>query len=123
MLGTFVKEEAVAHGIQSGLRFLSLTVGSIGLLVTGLLMPAEPPQQSENLFRRSTLDSTMIAAMSAIGGSIVGATGTFVGSLITQRYHDRRDLLANQIARREVLYSDFISESATHGRRPGDQRP
>src|SRR5277367_3495495 len=58
------------------------------------------------------MDSTMIAAMSALGGSIVGATGTFIGSLITQRFHDRRDLLANQIARRETLYSDFISESA-----------
>ena len=32
--------------------------------------------------------------------------------MITQRYHDRRDLLANQISRREALYSDFISESA-----------
>jgi len=39
VLGAFVKEEAVAHGIQSGLRFLSLTVGSLGLLVTALLMP------------------------------------------------------------------------------------
>jgi len=38
VLGAFVKEEAVAHGIQSGLRFLSLTVGSMGLLVTALLM-------------------------------------------------------------------------------------
>ena len=36
--GAFVKEEAVAHGIQSGLPFMSLIVGSIGLLVTGLLM-------------------------------------------------------------------------------------
>jgi hypothetical protein len=58
------------------------------------------------------MDSTMIAAMSAIAGSIVGATGTFLGSLVTQRSHDRRDLLASQIARRETLYSDFISESA-----------
>jgi MFS family permease len=38
VLGAFVKETAVAHGIQSGLRFLSLTVGSLGLLVTALLM-------------------------------------------------------------------------------------
>ena len=38
VLGGFVKEEAVAHGIQSGLRFLSLMVGGIGLLVTALLM-------------------------------------------------------------------------------------
>jgi MFS family permease len=37
MLGAFVQTEAAAHGIQSGLRFLSLTVGGIGLLVTALL--------------------------------------------------------------------------------------
>jgi hypothetical protein len=37
VLGGFVKTEAVAHGIQSGLRFLSLMVGGIGLLVTALL--------------------------------------------------------------------------------------
>jgi hypothetical protein len=58
------------------------------------------------------MDSAMITAMAAVGGSMVGAMGTFVGSWITQRFHDRRDLLANQIARREALYSDFISESA-----------
>jgi hypothetical protein len=28
---------AVSHGIQSGLRFLSLFVGGVGLLVTALL--------------------------------------------------------------------------------------
>jgi MFS family permease len=37
VLGGFVKAEAVSQGIQSGLRFLSLTVGGIGLLVTALL--------------------------------------------------------------------------------------
>jgi hypothetical protein len=58
------------------------------------------------------MDSTLVTAMAAIGGSMVGALGTFTGSLITQRYHDRRDLMANQIARRESLYSDFITETA-----------
>jgi MFS family permease len=37
VLGGFTREEAVAHGIQSGLRVLSLIVGGIGLLVTALL--------------------------------------------------------------------------------------
>jgi MFS family permease len=41
VLGGFVKEEAVAQGIQSGLRFLSLTVGGIGLLVTALLAQSD----------------------------------------------------------------------------------
>jgi hypothetical protein len=38
VLGGFVKEDAAARGIQSGLRFLSLFVGAVGLLVTALLM-------------------------------------------------------------------------------------
>jgi hypothetical protein len=37
VLGGFVKTEAVAHGIQSGLRFLSLFVGGCGLVITTLL--------------------------------------------------------------------------------------
>jgi hypothetical protein len=37
VLGGFVRVEAVAQGIQTGLRFLSLIVGGIGLLVTALL--------------------------------------------------------------------------------------
>ena len=31
---------------------------------------------------------------------------------LTQRHHDRKDLLAKRIAHREQLYSDFIRESA-----------
>jgi hypothetical protein len=58
------------------------------------------------------MDSAIITAAAAIGGSIVGALGTLLSASITQRYHDRRELLATQIARREALYSDFISESA-----------
>jgi len=41
VLGGFVKEEAVARGIQSGLRFLSLVVGAVGFLVTGFLMRSD----------------------------------------------------------------------------------
>jgi DHA2 family multidrug resistance protein len=37
VLGGFVRAEAVARGIQSGLRFLSLIVGGIGVIVTVLL--------------------------------------------------------------------------------------
>jgi hypothetical protein len=54
----------------------------------------------------------VITAAAAIGGSLVGATGSVVGTWITARHQDRRDLLGKQIARREALYSDFIGESA-----------
>jgi hypothetical protein len=42
VLGGFARTEAVAHGIQSGLRFLSLVVGGVGLLVTLLLLTSSP---------------------------------------------------------------------------------
>ena len=58
------------------------------------------------------MNSGMIAASAAIFGSIVGALGSVVGTWITQRHQDMRDLLAKAIVRRESLYSDFIAESA-----------
>jgi hypothetical protein len=58
------------------------------------------------------MNSGMIAALAAIAGSFVGAFGSVVGTWIAQRHQDRRDLLAKRVARRESLYSDFISESA-----------
>ena len=56
--------------------------------------------------------SGVTTALAAIAGSLVGAFGSAVGTWITARHQDRRVLLANQIARREALYSDFIGESA-----------
>jgi hypothetical protein len=53
-----------------------------------------------------------ITALAAIAGSLVGALGSATGTWITARHQDRRNLLGNQIARREALYSDFIGESA-----------
>jgi len=60
----------------------------------------------------ASMNSVMITALAAIGGSLVGALGSAVGTWITARHQDRRDLLGKQIARREALYSDFIAESA-----------
>jgi hypothetical protein len=54
----------------------------------------------------------VITALAAIAGSLVGALGSAIGTWITARHQDRRNLLGNQIARREALYSDFIGESA-----------
>jgi hypothetical protein len=58
------------------------------------------------------MDAAIIAAIAAVGGSFVGAMGSFISGSITQRFHDRRDLLSAQITRSETLYSDFITESA-----------
>src|ERR1700758_4523155 len=59
----------------------------------------------------SPANSAVTTALAAITGSLVGAFGSAVGTWITARHQDRRNLLGNQIARREALYSDFIGES------------
>ena len=58
------------------------------------------------------MNSGFIAGLAAVSGSIVGAFGSVVGTWITTRHQDMRDLLAKTIVRREALYSDFITESA-----------
>ena len=58
------------------------------------------------------MHSGLIAGLAAVSGSIVGALGSVVGTWITTRHQDLRDLLAKKIIRREALYSDFITESA-----------
>ena len=53
-----------------------------------------------------------ITALAAIFGSLIGGLSSSLGTWITQRHQDRRELLAKIIVLREALYSDFISESA-----------
>jgi hypothetical protein len=60
----------------------------------------------------ATVNSVIIPAAAAIAGSLVGAAGSVVGTWISVKHQDRRDLAGMQIARRESLYSDFIGESA-----------
>jgi hypothetical protein len=60
----------------------------------------------------ATVNSVIIPAAEAIAGSLVGAAGSVVGTWISVKHQDRRDLAGMQIARREALYSDFIGESA-----------
>ena len=58
------------------------------------------------------MNSGLVAALAAISGSFVGAMGSVIGTWITQRHQDRRDVLAKRMVYRESLYSDFIGESA-----------
>ena len=58
------------------------------------------------------LSGSSITALSAIGGSLVGALGSALSGWMAQRHQDRRDLLSKKISQREQLYSDFIGESA-----------
>ena len=56
------------------------------------------------------MDSSIIAALSAILGSTVGGLTTFLTTFLNQRYAMRRDIMAKDVANREQLYSEFLKE-------------
>src|SRR5260370_31280166 len=56
------------------------------------------------------MDSSIIAAFSAILGTTVGGLTTFATTFLNQQYAMRRDILAKDVANREQLYSEFLKE-------------
>lgn len=56
------------------------------------------------------MDSSIIAAVSAILGTTVGGLSTFATTFLSQRYAMRREIMAKDVANREQLYSDFLKE-------------
>ena len=58
------------------------------------------------------MDSSIIAAISAILGSTVGGLTTFATTFLNQRYVTRREMLVKDVANREQLYSEFLKEVA-----------
>jgi hypothetical protein len=56
------------------------------------------------------MDSSIIAAFSAILGTSVGGLTTFLTTFLNQRYAMRRDILTKDVANREQLYSEFLKE-------------
>jgi hypothetical protein len=56
------------------------------------------------------MDSSIIAAFSAVLGTTVGGLTTFLTTFLNQRYAMRRDILAKDVANREQLYSEFLKD-------------
>jgi hypothetical protein len=62
------------------------------------------------------MDSALVSALSALGGSVIGGLISGVAAVSSQRVQARANILANEIARREDLYKDFImAASAAYG--------
>lgn len=56
------------------------------------------------------MDSSVISALSAILGSLVGGTASIASAWFTQKGQNQRELIGAKIQRREVLYAEFITE-------------
>ena len=58
------------------------------------------------------MDSTLITALAAAVGSLVGAGASIVTTLITQRTQTRLESKAETLRERDSLYGEFITEAS-----------
>ncbi len=61
------------------------------------------------------MDASIITALAALTGSLVGGLTTFATTWFTHRYQATRERAAKEIAKREALYGDFINEATRVG--------
>ena len=61
------------------------------------------------------MDTSVVTALAALGGSLVGGLTTFASTWLSQRYQDSRERVASEIMKRETLYGQFINEATRVG--------
>lgn len=57
------------------------------------------------------MDSSIITALAALGGTVVGGLVTFVTSFILKKAEWKEQRLNRELAKREQIYSEFLAES------------
>jgi hypothetical protein len=58
------------------------------------------------------MDATIVSAMAAVLGSLVGGSATVATAWVTQKTLSKRELIGAEIRKREMLYGEFISASS-----------
>ena len=58
------------------------------------------------------MDTMLLSAMSGMAGTLIGGTATVATAWITQKKLNRRELVREEIRKREALYGEFIGECA-----------
>ena len=56
------------------------------------------------------MDATIVSALAAIFGSLVGGSATVATAWVTQKTLNKREEISAEIRKRETLYGEFISE-------------
>ena len=56
------------------------------------------------------MDATIVSGLSAVLGSIVGGSASLASAWMTQKTLSKREVLGNEIRKREILYAEFIVE-------------
>jgi hypothetical protein len=58
------------------------------------------------------MDSAIVSAMAAVLGTLVGGSATVATAWITQKTTSKRELVQDEMHKRETLYGEFIAECA-----------
>lgn len=69
-------------------------------------------QEPRERLRLFFMNTTLIGALAALGGSSIGAIAPVLSSYVLQRSVAERETSNRDIALREALYSDFIKEAS-----------
>jgi len=60
----------------------------------------------------ASVDSAIVSAMAGVFGSLVGASAAVATAWVTQKTQSRRELIQEEMHRREALYGEFVAECA-----------
>jgi len=58
------------------------------------------------------MDTMLLSAMSGMAGTLIGGTATVATAWVTQQKLSRRELVREEVRKREALYGEFIRECA-----------
>ena len=58
------------------------------------------------------IDPTLLSPISALLGALIGGSTSLVAAIYSQRVQDRLQRLANEIAKREGVYADFVMDAS-----------
>jgi hypothetical protein len=58
------------------------------------------------------MDATWVGAVAGVTGSIVGGSASIATAWLTQRSQNLRELVRDEMHKRETLYGDFVGECA-----------
>ena len=58
------------------------------------------------------MDTALVGAISGVLGSLVGGSASVATTWMAQRTSSRRELVREEIQKREALYGEFIAECA-----------
>ena len=59
------------------------------------------------------IDPTMVGALSALVGAIIGAGASLAAAIYTQRYQNRLQRVVREMSKRETVYADFIMSASS----------